>query len=83
MYAVFSGVNTLKSLLMYAKDPTVNHSKEGVVYTWSCAVEVCSVVYIGKDGRCLEIVKELSKGNQSLDRKIMLLQIVTTSTSLM
>ena len=58
----FKGVNTLKSLLMYAKDKISNEQKKDVVYHWECQADGCKSSYIGETSRALgERVKEHSK----------------------
>ena len=58
----FTGVNTLKSMLIHPKDKIPTDQKKDVVYHWECQVDGYKSSYIGETSRALrERVKQHCK----------------------
>ena len=58
----FKGQNTIKSMLMHAKDKVDPSLKKYIVYQWSCTKPNCKSSYIGETSRSLcDYVKEHCK----------------------
>ena len=52
---IFTGANTLKSLLVHPKDMLPNGLKQDVVYHWKCSAPGCTAQYIGETNRSLQV----------------------------
>ena len=50
----FKGTSTIKSLLMYPKDPVPDAQKTDIIYHWKCPADNCTDEYICETNRSLK-----------------------------
>ena len=50
----FKGTSTIKSLLMYPKDPIPDAQKTDIIYHWKCPAHNCTAEYICETNRCIK-----------------------------
>ena len=50
----FKGTRTIKSLLMYPKDPIPDAQKTDMIYHWKCPFNNCTAEFIGETNRSLK-----------------------------